>query len=39
MTIDPVGEIDYNPYDEALNINPYATLRRLREEALLYYNG
>ncbi|WNG92734.1 cytochrome P450 [Mycobacterium sp. ITM-2016-00318] len=39
MTVDAVSEIDYDPYDEALNMNPYATLRRLREEAPLYYNS
>lgn len=38
MTIDAASEIYYSPYDPALNLNPYPMLRRLREEAPLYYN-
>jgi cytochrome P450 len=39
MTIDAVSEIHYDPYDHAHNLNPYPTLRRMREEAPLYYNA
>jgi cytochrome P450 len=28
----------YNPYDAFLNVDPYATFRRLRDEAPLYYD-
>jgi cytochrome P450 len=38
MTIHAASEIDYDPYDHALNMNPYPMLRRLREEAPLYFN-
>ena len=39
MTIDATSEIYYDPYDHALNRDPYPMLRRLREEAPLYYNA
>ena len=39
MTIDAAGEVYYSPYDHALNMDPYPMLRRLREEAPLYYNA
>lgn len=35
QTLEPVY---YDPYDQALVRDPYATYRRLREEAPLYYN-
>ena len=38
MTVDATSEIHYSPYDNALNVDPYPMLRRLREEAPLYYN-
>jgi cytochrome P450 len=31
-------ELRYDPYDPAVNANPYPVFRRLREEAPLYYN-
>src|SRR5262245_43555338 len=35
-----VGELDlyYDPYDVEIDVDPYPTYRRLREEAPLYYN-
>jgi cytochrome P450 len=32
-------QVKYDPYDLALNTDPYPALRRLREEAPLYYNA
>ena len=39
MTVDADSEIYYSPYDSALNSDPYPMLRRLRDEAPLYYNA
>ena len=32
-------DVYYDPYDIAINADPYPVFRRLREEAPLYYNG
>jgi len=32
------GEVTYDPYDVALNVDPYPTFARIREGAPLYYN-
>ena len=39
MTVGAASEVDYSPYDIELNADPYPTLRRLRDEAPLYYNA
>ncbi|SOX56068.1 cytochrome P450 [Mycobacterium ahvazicum] len=39
MTASTAGELYYDPYDVALNTDPFAMFRRLREEAPLYYNA
>lgn len=39
MTVDAAGEVHYSPYDVELNADPYPVLRRLRDEAPLYYNA
>ena len=36
-TIDTAG-INYDPYDPAIDADPYPLFRRMREEAPLYYN-
>jgi cytochrome P450 len=33
-----VSDVYFDPYDVAINADPYPTFRRLREEAPLYYN-
>jgi len=33
------SDVDYDPYNVALNVDPYGVYRRLREEAPLYYNS
>ena len=33
-----VCDVHYDPYDVVVNVNPYPTFARLREEAPLYYN-
>ena len=42
MTVDtaaaPTSDVYFDPYDVAINADPYPTFRRLREEAPLYYN-
>lgn len=38
MTIDPAVELYYDPYDYAIDDNPYPVWRRMREEAPLYRN-
>ena len=38
MTTTTRDEIYYDPYDPALQLDPYPTFRRMREEAPLYYN-
>jgi cytochrome P450 len=32
------GDVYYDPYDVAINADPYPTYRRLRDEAPIYYN-
>jgi cytochrome P450 len=39
MTVVDAEDMNYDPYDLALNADPYPALRRLREEAPLYYNA
>jgi cytochrome P450 len=39
MTVDAASDVHYDPYDIALNADPYPMFRRLREEAPLYYNA
>jgi cytochrome P450 len=34
----PTSDVYFDPYDVAINADPYPTFRRLREEAPLYYN-
>jgi cytochrome P450 len=34
----PLTDLYYDPYDVAINADPYPVYRRLREEAPLYYN-
>ena len=38
MTVSAASDVNFDPYDVALNANPYPMFRRLREEAPLYYN-
>ncbi len=38
MTIESTSDVYYDPYDTAIDANPYPVFRRLREEAPLYYN-
>ena len=38
MTVSAAREIYFDPYDVALNADPYPMCRRLREESPLYYN-
>ena len=38
MTISSDTDVYYDPYDVAINADPYPVFRRLREEAPLYYN-
>ncbi len=38
MTTTTGSDVSYDPYDIAINADPYPTYRRLREEAPLYYN-
>ncbi|BBY09232.1 cytochrome P450 [Mycobacterium noviomagense] len=39
MTVELGSDVYYDPYDVALNADPYPTFRRLRDEAPLYYNA
>lgn len=39
MTVGAVSDVCYDPYDVELNVSPYETYARLREEAPLYYNS
>ena len=39
MSLGTVDDVYYDPYDVAINADPYPVYRRLREEAPLYYNG
>ena len=38
MTAQTAGEVYYDPYDVAINADPYPTYRRLRDEAPIYHN-
>jgi len=38
LTIDPGVELYYDPYDYAIDDDPYPVWRRMREEAPLYFN-
>ena len=38
MTVTDATGVYYDPYDVAINADPYPVYRRLREEAPLYYN-
>src|SRR5262245_3722403 len=38
MTIDGTTDLSWDPYDAAVNMDPYPLFRRLRDEAPLYYN-
>jgi cytochrome P450 len=38
MTVNTESDVNYDPYDVAINADPYPTYARLREEAPLYYN-
>jgi cytochrome P450 len=38
MTAQNVSDVYYDPYDVAIDADPYPVFRRLREEAPLYYN-
>jgi cytochrome P450 len=39
MTVSTASDLNYDPYDVELNLNPYPMFARLREEAPLYYNA
>lgn len=39
MTVSAANDVYFDPYDIALNADPYPMFRRLREEAPLYYNA
>lgn len=38
MSVAAPGDLYYDPYDAAIDADPYPVYRRLREEAPLYYN-
>src|ERR1700722_16657773 len=38
MTAQNMSDVYYDPYDIAIDADPYPVFRRLREEAPLYYN-
>jgi cytochrome P450 len=38
VTIESTSDVYYDPYDTAIDADPYPVFRRLREEAPLYYN-
>jgi cytochrome P450 len=38
VTVSSINDVYYDPYDIAINADPYPVFRRLREEAPLYYN-
>lgn len=38
MTVDPVVGLYYDPFDFAIDDNPYPVWRRMRQEAPLYFN-
>src|SRR6185295_2899540 len=37
--VDATDDVYFDPYDVAINADPYPVFRRLREEAPLYYNA
>ena len=39
MTATETTEVRYDPYDVAINADPYPTYRRLRDEAPIYHNA
>ena len=39
MTTQAAGDVYYDPYDVAINADPYPTFRRLRDEAPIYHNA
>ena len=39
MTVRGANDVYYDPYDVAINADPYPVFRRLRKEAPLYYNN
>ncbi|WP_426574492.1 cytochrome P450 [Aquihabitans sp. McL0605] len=39
MTITNASDVYWDPYDQAIDADPYPTFRRLRDEAPLYYNA
>jgi cytochrome P450 len=39
MTVSTASDLNYDPYDVELNLNPFPMFARLREEAPLYYNA
>ncbi|KZS84755.1 cytochrome P450 [Mycobacterium persicum] len=39
MTVTAASDVHFDPYDVALNADPYPMFRRLRDEAPLYYNA
>ena len=38
MTVSTASDLNYDPYDVDINIDPYPVFARLRDEAPLYYN-
>ena len=38
MALTTTPDLNFDPYDIEITANPYPVLRRLREEAPLYYN-
>src|SRR5437868_8111166 len=38
MTIAEHKDVSYDPFDVAINADPYPTYKRLRDEAPIYYN-
>ena len=38
MTLTDKTDVYYDPFDPAINADPYPTFRRLRDEAPVYYN-
>ncbi|MBV8952375.1 MAG: cytochrome P450, partial [Actinobacteria bacterium] len=39
MTIAENQQVSYDPFDVAINTDPYPTYKRLRDEAPIYYNA
>jgi cytochrome P450 len=38
VTVHNTTDVHYDPYDVEINADPHPVFRRLRDEALLYYN-